>query len=129
MVAGIFNITHSNSLGKYLGCLVLQKRPNSLTFQELLSKARNKLVRWKANNLSKAGHVVLIQSTLEILPAHMMQCFKLPVNTATQLDCINREFFWQKIMSTEGYLWLHGPRCACLKMWEVWGYVGLMTLI
>jgi len=95
-VAGIFNITHSISLGKYLGCPVLQKRPNSSTFQELLNKARTKLAGWKANMLSKAGRAVLIQSTLEALPAHTMQCFKLPVSTSAQLDCINREFFWKK---------------------------------
>jgi len=96
MVAGIFNITHSNSLGKYLGCAVLQKGPNSTTFSDIISKTRNKLAGWQANTLSKAGHVVLIQSTLEALPAHTMQCFKLPVTTATQLDCINREFFWKR---------------------------------
>jgi len=36
LVAGVFNITHNNSLGKYLGCPVLQKIPNSSTFQNLL---------------------------------------------------------------------------------------------
>ena len=95
-VASIFNITHSNSLGKYLGCPVIQKRPNSLTFEETVTKARHKLEGWKVNCLSKAGSIVLIQSNLESLLAHTMQCFKLPDATAKQLDCINREFFWKK---------------------------------
>jgi len=32
LVAGIFNITHSASLGKYLGCPVFQKKPNQTVF-------------------------------------------------------------------------------------------------
>jgi len=102
LVAGIFNITHSHSLGKYLGCPVIQQRPTSSTFQDLLSHARTKLAGWKANTLSKAGRTVLIQSTLEALPAHTMQCFKLPATTATQLDNINREFFWKTNSLTKG---------------------------
>jgi len=72
MAAGIFNITHSDSLGKYLGCPVFHKRPNTTTFRELIDKTMTKLVGWKAQCLSKAGRTVLIQSHLESLPAHTM---------------------------------------------------------
>jgi len=96
VVAGIFNITHSDSLGKYLGCPVFQKRLNTSIFQELVEKAMAKLGGWKANCLSKAGRIVLIQSHLESLPAHTMQCFQLPIGVTTNIDRINREFFWKK---------------------------------
>jgi len=72
MVAAIFSITHNNSLGNYLGCLVLQKRPSSSTFQEKITKSRNKLEGLKANCLWKPGRVVLIQTNLESLVAHTM---------------------------------------------------------
>jgi len=36
VATGIFNITHSDSLRKYLGCPVFQKRPNLTTFSELI---------------------------------------------------------------------------------------------
>jgi len=55
LVAGIFSINHNESLGKYLGCPIFQKRPNRSTFQELLNKAMTKLEGWKANCLSKGG--------------------------------------------------------------------------
>ena len=71
LVVGIFNITHSQALGKHLGCPVFQKRSNVATFQELIDKAMTKLVGWKANCLSKAGRAVLIQSHMESLPAHV----------------------------------------------------------
>jgi len=39
LVAGIFNINHSNSLGKY--CPVFQKQPISTTFKDIIKKAMN----------------------------------------------------------------------------------------
>jgi len=75
VAVGIFNITHSDSLGKYLGCLVFHKRPNVASFRELVDKAMTKLVGWKATYLSKVGRAVLIRSHLESLPTHTMHCF------------------------------------------------------
>ena len=57
-----------------------------------------KLEGWKANCLSKAGRTILIHSYLEALPTHNLQCFKLPNAIATQVDHLNREFFWKKNM-------------------------------
>jgi len=102
LVAGIFNITHSDSLGKYLGCPVFQKRPSVATFHALVDKAMTKLAGWKANCLSKAGRAVLIQSHLEALPAHTMQCFQLPTTISNNIDRVSREFFWKKFNSEKG---------------------------
>ena len=102
LAAGIFNITHSDSLGKYLGCPVFQKRPNRTTFSELIEKATKKLVGWKAKCLSKAGRTILIQSHLESLPAHTMQCLQLPTGVANNIDKINRQFFWKRFNTDSG---------------------------
>jgi len=102
VAASIFNITHSESLGKYLGCPVFQKRPNVTTFSELIEKAMNKLVGWKAKCLSKAGRIILIQSHLESLPAHTMQCFQLPAGVANNIDKINRQFLWKRFNTDTG---------------------------
>jgi len=101
VAAGIFNITHSDSLGKYLGCPVFQKRPNAATFRDLIDKAMAKLVGWK-KCMSKAGRAVLIQSHLESLPAYTMQCFQLPSAVANNIDRVNREFFWKKNSTEKG---------------------------
>jgi len=76
-LAAIFNIPQRASLGKYLGCPTFQGKPKSTTFTDILAKATAKMKSWKANSLSKAGRVVLIQSNLGSLPAHTMQCFKI----------------------------------------------------
>jgi len=102
LIAGIFNITHSESLGKYLGCPIFQQRTTRNIFQGLINKETTKLEGWKANCLSKAGQTVLIQSHLEALPAHTIQCFKLPIVVTNQLDSINREFFWKRSNAEKG---------------------------
>ena len=55
-----------------------------------------KLDGWKANCLSKAGRAVLIQSHLESLPTHTMQCFHIPKVITDQVHRLSREFFWKK---------------------------------
>jgi len=54
--------------------------------------------------MSKASTTVLIQSHLESLPAHTMQCFQLPSAVATNIDRVSREFFWKKNNTEKGLL-------------------------
>ena len=112
LVTRIFSINHNDSLGKYLGCPVFQKRPNCSTFQDLTNRATTKLEGWKANCLSKAERAVLIQSHMESLSAHTMQCFQLPNRMATKIDRLNREFFWNKNDTDKGLLLVAWDR-AC----------------
>jgi len=62
-----------------------------------------KLARWKANCPSKAGRAVLIQSHLEALPAHTMQCFLLLSAILNNTDRVRREFFWKKNNTDKGF--------------------------
>jgi len=102
VVGAIFNIPRKTSLGRYLGCPVFQGQVKKEMFLDLLSKANTKLDLWKANCLSKAGRMVLIQSHLESLPAHTMQCFELPKSTARTMDRVNRDFFWKRNSPNQG---------------------------
>ena len=78
-------------------------RPAPELFQNLVVKTNAKLDSWKAKCFSKAGRVVLIQSNLECLPTHAMQCYKLPAKITTQLDRIHRDFFWKNSNSDKGF--------------------------
>ena len=89
----IFNISHHESLEKYLDCPIFQGRPSKNTFQDTISKAMTKLVGWKGNSLSKAGRIILIQSHLESIPTYTMQCFYLPKPTSTHLNKLHTKFF------------------------------------
>jgi len=102
VVGGIFNIPHSLSSGQYLGCSLFQGRPSADLFLTLTSKAASKLDSWVSKCFSKAGRIVLIQSNLESLPTHTMQCYKLPSKITDQLDRIHRDFFWKNSSAAKG---------------------------
>ena len=103
VVASVFNITHQDSHGKYLGCPVFKGRPKLETFSELVNKTASKLQSWTARNISKAGRVDLIQTNVESMPAHTMQYFQLPCTTSRQIDKISRDFFWKNSNSLRGF--------------------------
>jgi len=75
IVSSVFNITHQDSLSKYLGCPVFKGRPNATVFIDLVNKTASKLQSWKTKHISKVGRVALIQANLESMPAHTMQRF------------------------------------------------------
>lgn len=85
------------------------------SFHGLLNKAANKLTNWKATTLCKARRAVLIQSNLKALPAHTMQCFKLPTSVTQKMDQVNRNFFGKNFpLKMDSYLLL-GTRFANQK--------------
>jgi len=102
LLSNLLNITRSDSLGNYMGCLAFHGRPNASTFQELISRTLTKLERWKANCLLKAGSTVLIQSHLESLPTHTMQCFSLSQKTSSMLNNLAKDFFGKKVDTQKG---------------------------
>ena len=84
-------------MGKYLSCPVFQGKSKPSTFANILGKATARMEAWKANSLSKAGRVVLVQSNLKFLPTYTMQCFELPKKTTSQLNRVNKRFFLEEI--------------------------------
>lgn len=55
---------------------------------------KERLSGWKANLISQAGRVVLINSVLNTIPSHIMQCTYLPQSTCRALYRINHNFLW-----------------------------------
>jgi len=102
VVSSVFNITHQDNFGKYLGCPVFQGRPKTETFSPLVLRTAKKLQTWKTRHISKAGRIALIQANVESMPAHTMQCFQLPKATNIQIDELSRDFFWKKSVDNHG---------------------------
>ena len=50
---------------------------------------KNKLAGCKANLLSRAGRIVLIQASSSAIPAYVMQCTQLPVRILDGIDRVN----------------------------------------
>lgn len=67
IISQTFNILHNDDLGLYLGVTKI---------------------------LSKAAWYTLIKSVMSIVPFYFMQTLKLLVGIISELDKINRRFFW-----------------------------------
>ena len=75
---------------------MFQGKSKASTFSDILRKPTARMEAWKANSLSNASRTMLIQSNLESLHSHTVQCFKVPKKNTTLLDRVNRIFFWTK---------------------------------
>ena len=116
------NITRSESLRKYLGCPAFQGRPNASIFQDLISRTIAQLEGLKANCLSKVVRIVLIQSHIESLPTHTMQCFAFPQKTSTVLNNLARDFFWKKSNTQKSFPLILRDRICRPKLGVVLAY-------
>lgn len=87
---GIFNMTKSSALGRYLGAHFSGFTPNKADYARIMQKNENRINSWQANFLSKAERTTLIQSNLEALSAYIFSSFLLPRKSCLQLDGIHR---------------------------------------
>ncbi|XP_043694392.1 uncharacterized protein LOC122645112 [Telopea speciosissima] len=89
-----FQISPTTSLDTYLGIPFVNGKLSKRHCDNLVSRVSQKLQHWKTQHLSPAGKIVLVQSTLSVLPQYSMSCFKLPVSVQKTLDSISRRFYW-----------------------------------
>ena len=86
--------TPTSNLGKYLGFPLKHPGNCRQDFSFVLDRVKKKLAGWKANLLSMAGRMVLIQSSSSTIPNYVMQCNLLPSKILNGLDRVNRNFLW-----------------------------------
>ena len=79
------------SIGKHLGFRIQHRRVQQ-DFGFILKRIQNKLASWKANLLSVAGRVILIQSVTSTIPNYVMQSVALPPKILQGIDKLNRNF-------------------------------------
>lgn len=68
-----------------------------------LEKCEKKLVKWKAQYLSKGGRLTLINAILDALPMYMLTLFPIPAGIVQRLDKLRRDFFCQGNKKIKGY--------------------------
>ncbi|KAL0011835.1 hypothetical protein SO802_006943 [Lithocarpus litseifolius] len=88
----ILDFTSTPFLGKYLGFPLKQPGSSSHDYNFILDRVKQKLLGWKANMLSLAGRLVLIQAFLAAIPSYVMQCSSLPARIFDGIDRVNRNF-------------------------------------
>lgn len=79
---------------KYLGANISASSKALNFWDPLVDKVRGKLATWKSINISQAGRVVLLKSTLDSLPSYWLSLFKLPKAVENKIEVMRRKFFW-----------------------------------
>ena len=79
-------------LGKYLEFPIKHRGANNEDLNFMLDRVKQKLAGWKANLLSFAGRIVLIQASPSTIPAYVMQCTALPKKLLDNIDRVNQNF-------------------------------------
>lgn len=78
----------------YLGTTIGVSTRSIKFWDPLLSKVKNKLVSWKCDNVSMAGKLVLLRSSVDSLPLYWLNLHKLPSTVTSKLEAFWRQFFW-----------------------------------
>ena len=92
--SNILGFTLTSNLGKYLGFPLKHPGNRRHDFSFVLDRVKKKLAGCKANLLSMAGRMVLIQSSSATILAYVMQSNLLPSKILHGIDRVNRNFIW-----------------------------------
>ncbi|XP_075665353.1 uncharacterized protein LOC142635018 [Castanea sativa] len=103
------------SLGKYLGFPNRLTGSSSQDFNYILDRVKTKLAGWKANLLSLAGRMLLIQASSSAIPAYVMQCAQLLGRILDGIDLVNRNFLWGSSETTKKVHWVGWHKVAKSK--------------
>lgn len=93
-VQSMTNIPTADDLGKYLGIPLNMGRISRGTTIDTLEKRKSKLTNWKAKQLSLAGRLVLLQSSIASIPLYQMQVTKFPITLCNEIDRYQKHFLW-----------------------------------
>ena len=93
-LASLLGFSLTSNLGKYLGFPLLHLGTRRHDFDFVLDRVKKKLAGWKANLLSMAGRVVLIQASSSAIPSYVMQNSLLPNRILNGINRVNRNFLW-----------------------------------
>ena len=91
-LTSILGFNSTNNLGKYLGFPIKHPGRRGHECGSILDRVKKKLAGWKANLLSMAGRMVLIQASSSAIPSYVMQSNFLPKKILDGIDRVNRNF-------------------------------------
>ena len=102
----ILGFKSTPNLGKYLGFTIKHRGASNQDLNFVLDRVKHKLAGWKANLLSLAGWVVLIQASTSTISTYVMQCTALPERLLNNIDRVNRNFLWGSSENTKKTHWV-----------------------
>ncbi|XP_065637983.1 uncharacterized protein LOC112010482 [Quercus suber] len=104
LLSDILGFNSTPNLGKYLGYPLKHAGDRKHDFDFVLDRVKKKLAGWKANLLSMAGRVVLIQASSSTIPSYVMQSH---IQGPLPQDSDNMQI--KNVLSPTGWNWSNIP--------------------
>ena len=106
-LSSILGFSATTNLGKYLGFHIKHSGRQRHDFGAILDRVKKKLAGWKANMLSVAGRMVLIQVSTSTIPSYVMQSNFLLNKILSDIDRVNRNFLWGSFEHKKKMHWVN----------------------
>lgn len=68
----------------------------------VVERIKKRLLKWKANYLSKGGRLTLIKAALANIPIYHMSLLNMPKHITNIIEKYQRNFLWQGRMESSG---------------------------
>ncbi|XP_021729353.1 uncharacterized protein LOC110696375 [Chenopodium quinoa] len=81
-------------MGIHLGAPIDIQGKNSSYFQFLVDNVSKRIMAWASLRLSQPAKLILINTVLVSMSAHVMKCLKLPQSIASKIDALITRFWW-----------------------------------
>ena len=106
-LSSILGFNATTNLDKYLGFPIKHSGRQKHDFGAILDRVKKKLTGWKANMLSMAGRMVLIQVSTSTIPSYVMQSNFLLNKILSDIDRVNRNFLWGSFEHKKKMHWVN----------------------
>ncbi|XP_021715240.1 uncharacterized protein LOC110683201 [Chenopodium quinoa] len=92
----ILRVPIIDNMGKHLGVPIDLSGRKASFFVDLVECVKKKIMSWAHCKLSESAKLILINSVLLGMVAHVMKTCKLPMSISNKLDSLITRFWWAK---------------------------------
>ncbi|XP_021727191.1 uncharacterized protein LOC110694325 [Chenopodium quinoa] len=111
----------TDNMGIHLGVPIDIKGKKGPLFQFLVDIVVEKIIAWASLQLSQPAKLILINTVLISMSAHVMKCLKIPQSIVNKIDSIITRFWWAKC----GKKGLHWVRKGITQLPKSMGGLGI----
>nr|GEX36940.1 hypothetical protein [Tanacetum cinerariifolium] len=112
----------------YLGVKVDVTVSKISSWDEVNSKVKSRLSKWKLSSLSIGGRLTLLKSVISSIPLYHISIFKVPLGVINNLKSIRRNFFNGVDGSNKKLVWISWEKVLMSKKKGGLGLASLFSL-
>ncbi|OMO73242.1 reverse transcriptase [Corchorus capsularis] len=80
------DMLETDSIGRYLGYNIQNRKPKKVDCQHILEKIGTKLASWQTKFLTPAARTLLVNSVISATASYYMQAMKIPMSVLNEID-------------------------------------------